>query len=247
MIKLFLLFLGLGWSAILFVCAFIWIIPWMGLVYIAGWLSHARPWPELKNYKIWEWLRNHYFKFKVIGELPEEGPVIYAIYPHGHFSISAVFYFALNPKFANSRAAVHSLLFWIPIFGSFVRWINAIPVVEDEMVKTLLGGSSIYMCPGGIADILNTGTNITKRSGFLRVARKAKVDVIPIWCPMERHYYSHWAPFNGLIPIIIWGLWWFPFLPRSVSNYSPILIGKRINPTNEDDFWSEMDKLQEQL
>lgn len=230
----------------LFVSAFVWMLPWMVLVYIAGWLSHARPWPALKHWRCWEWLRVHYFHFEVDGDLPlPQEKVIYAIYPHGHYSITATFYWALNPVFSDARAAVHSILFWIPVFGSFVRWIDAIPVVEDEMVRVLQSGTSIYMCPGGIADITNTGNTITRRSGFFRVAREAGADVIPIWCPVERSYYSHWK--SPLVPFIVtWGLWWFPFLPNGAS-FSPIRVGKRIDPRKEgaeDEFWCEMARLQ---
>lgn len=31
---------------------FFWAIPWIGLAFLAGWLTHSREWPELKRYAL---------------------------------------------------------------------------------------------------------------------------------------------------------------------------------------------------
>lgn len=252
-------FLGIGLWIIIFVSILFWITPALLLMYFAGWLSHARAWPELKNYVIWKWMRQEYFRFKLEGAenlvAEQNGPVIYAIYPHGHFSVTHVFYWALNPAFSESRAAIHSFIFWIPIFSTFAKWIEAIHVTESDMKHTLsVAKKSIYMCPGGIADIANTGTVIKKRSGFIRLARECKAKVIPVWCPQERSYYSHWLPFGrcfgGELPVmLIWGVWWCPFLPRRVpeGKHSRIIIGTPIDATDaeaDEKFWAEMHRIQ---
>lgn len=252
-------FIGIGFGTILMVGALLWLIPWTLLVYAAGWLSHVRPWPSLKHYAAWKWIREEYFHFRVQCEdgalpmptAPSSGAVIYAIYPHGHYSMTAIFYWALNPQFERARPAVHSFLFWIPIFSSFVRWIDAIPVDEDTMVATLRSGQSIYMCPGGIADIPNTGNQIKEREGFLRVARRSGARVVPIWCPAERSYYSQWIAWKNLpllaFPLmLVWGKWWCPILPHGAAD-SPILVGKTINAGDGNAnwaFWDEMRRLQ---
>lgn len=256
-------FVGVGlWFILLSVLLF-WSIPWIVLAFIAGWLTHSREWPELKHYLLWKWLRDHYFKFEIVsGALPNEpdrGAVLYAIYPHGHYSVTATFFWALNPLFENARAAVHSVIFYVPVFGSFVRWIGAIGVTEKEMRQTLQSGRPIYMCPGGVAEIDKEGRDVVKRRGFIRVACETGAIIYPIWCPDERSYYSHYTPFGralqpifGLpIPLFIWGKWWCPFLPSVPKKPSRICIGKPIETRNrllqevEADFWSEMNKLQE--
>ena len=252
-------FVGLGlWFILLSVFLF-WAIPWMVLAFLAGWLTHSREWPELKEYMLWKWLRDQYFKFEVIGNLPAErdqGRIIYAIYPHGHFSVTATFFWALNPAFANARAAVHSAIFYLPIFGSFVRWIGAIGVTEKEMTDTLKAGRPIYMCPGGVAEIDKTGNDLVKRSGFIRVACHTNATIYPVWCPEERSYYSHYMPlgrslqslFGFPIPFFVWGAWWCPLFPRSMPSRiyvgTPISTEGRLMRDVEQEFWAEMNRLQ---
>lgn len=250
-------FLGLGLWFILLSVFFFWAIPWIGLAFLAGYLTNAREWPDLKRYALWHWLRDHYFQFKVIGELPErpdQGRIIYAIYPHGHFSMTATFFWALNPTFSNARAAVHSLIFYLPAFGSFVRWIGSIGVTRAEMINTLNANQPIYMCPGGVAEIDKTGTDIIKRSGFIKVACETDATLYPIWCPEERSYFSHYTPcgnalkflFGFPIPMFIWGKWWCPLLPGYLGRPSRIYIGQPITTKNctlqdvEQRFWDQM-------
>lgn len=256
-------FIGIGLWFILLSVALFWSIPWIALSFIAGWLTHAREWPELKHYLIWKWLRKEYFVFEVEGDLPTNpahGRIIYAIYPHGHYSVTATFYWALNPMFSNAKAAVHSFIFYLPIFGSFVRWIGAIGVTEQEMKQALLENLPIYMCPGGVAEIDKTGKDIVRRSGFIRIACETNSTLFPVWCPDERSYYTHYTPFGRLlepvlgfpIPLFIWGKWWCPFLPNRPVGGKPsrICIGRGINCEGktlgeaEREFWEEMDKLQ---
>lgn len=246
-------FTGLGLWLILFCVAAFSIVPWLVFVYIAGYLSHVREWPELRNFLIWQWVRDKYFNFMAYGggaEVNDDEAVVYAIYPHGHFAITPLFYFALNPRFKDAKPAVHSALFWIPVFATIMRWIGAIEVRRETMLETLRSGKSIYMTPGGLADIANTGHCVKKRSGFLEVAKEAGVRVVPIWCPLERSYYSQWLPFGRTlepffsfpVPIFLWGLWWFPFLPRG-SDWSPVCFGDPIDPARHD-FYAELEQLQ---
>jgi 1-acyl-sn-glycerol-3-phosphate acyltransferase len=247
-------FLGLGLWVILLTVGLFWIVPWLVLAYIAGYLSHVREWPEIRDFQVWRWLRNSYFKFRPTGEVlpnPDVEPFIYAIYPHGHFAITPLVFFALNPRFKSARPAVHSALFYIPVFSTMMKWLGAIPATRDAMLATLKEGKSIYMTPGGVADICNTGNTVKRRFGFLEVAKEAGVKVIPIWCPMERSYYTQYLPlgrtleslFYFPIPMFLWGLWWFPFLPRAPPDGqdSPICVGKS---SSYEEFWEEFERIQ---
>ncbi len=233
----------------------LWGIPLVVTAYIAGYLSHVREWPQLKEYQVWRWLRQNYFKFRATGEVlptPPQEPVIYAIYPHGQYSLTLLLYFALNPKFKAAKAAVHSALFYLPLFSTVLGWIGATSVAEEDLKRHLRQGTSIYMIPGGLADIANTGLDVKKRSGFLRVARETGAKVVPLWCPMDRYYYRQYLPFGRVferfsyfpIPLLLWGVWWCPLLPRSPPVDSPIHVGRLIDP-NRDDFWQEFEQLQQ--
>lgn len=236
------------------------VIPWMVLVYLAGFLSNARPWPEMKSWTVWKWLRKHYFRFEVDADEGEEKatssqPVIYAIYPHGHYALTHLFYFALNPRYAHARPAIHSFIFYLPFFATLARWIDAIGVTRKEMMHTLTQEKrSILMCAAGARDIVNTGTYVSsEHQGFLRVARDAGVKVVPVWCAEERNYYTHWLPlgdrlkrfFGGFpLPIFIWGKWWCPLLPRVSSERRGIIrIGKPMDPNEPDAFFEKLNQL----
>lgn len=258
LLGLALFFVGIGIWLLLFLIAAFWLIPTMCLVFLAGYLTKTHEWPEMKRWAGWNWVRESYFGMQIVhndaGDALKKGNVIYAIYPHGHFSLTAVFYFALNPSFEHAKGAIHSLIFYLPIFGSIARWLGCIPVSEEAMVTTLKSGSSIFMCPGGVQEIEKTGLDVVRRRGFLRVARKAGSVVVPIWCPEERSYYSQYLPLGRTlsnvlffpIPLILYGVWWCPLLPRS-RQVSRILVGKPILPDNdnmEDAFYTELVRLQ---
>jgi len=251
-------FIGIGIWVILLGWLLICIIPTVFLFMIAGYLLHTRHWPEFRTASVWERARNDVFNFKVYGDEINEDEydvIIWAIYPHGHFSLTAVFYWALNPKFIKARAVIHSALFYLPVFGTFAKWINGIHATESCMRTALEKKESLYMCPGGISDIANTGNNIKKRYGFLRIAKELKSAVVPVWCPDERSYYTHWLPFGDLtvpflgfpLPMFVWGLWAFPLWPNPVKQ-SRIYIGTPILYTNDnhaDAYYDEISRLQE--
>jgi len=252
-------FVGLGIWVMLFMVLAFWAVPTIALVFIAGWLTKTHEWPELKYWKRWNWVRDSYFGFKVVhGELsPDVNNAIYAIYPHGHFSMTAAFYFSLNPVFAKAKGAIHSAIFYIPIFGSLARWLGCIAVTEQDMKNTLKAHHSIFMCPGGVQEIDKTGLDIVKRTGFIRIAHATESVIIPVWCPDERSYYSQYLPLGRTlssyfffpIPMILWGAWWCPLLPKS-REMSRILVGKTISTKDktlkgvETEFWEEMVTLQ---
>lgn len=258
MVGISIFFLGVVFWGIIVVALLIGGLPLVAIAFCVGWLTHTRPWPRLKEYAVWGWVRKHVFNFRVFGEenVPDKRErLIWAIYPHGHFALAGIFYWALNPEFSKARAAVHSVLFYIPIMSSFVNWIGAIGVTEAEMTDELLtNDGEIFMYPGGVADMSYEGNDYKRRRGFLRVARETHSTIMPVWCPDERSYYTQWLPFGrhlewalGFpVPMFIFGRWWCPLLPKSVPD-SRILIGKPIawdSLTQEQDFEDEIKRLQ---
>jgi hypothetical protein len=232
------------------------VLPAVAIAFIAGYctniLGRREEWPQFKSLYAWKYLRRHYFQFTVHGD--EEGVkltvdkkhrdsqiadrkrYIWAVYPHGAYSLTALFHWALNPDFAWTRGAIHSALFYVPFLGSIMGWIGAISVTREEMETTLGCGHSLVMCPGGVADIANTGNDIKHRRGFMSVAQKTGAIVMPVWCPDERGYYRQWLPLGRLterflgfpVPLFIYGRWWCPLLPLA-SEQSRIYVGTPID------------------
>lgn len=243
-------------------------LPSAVLLFGAGFFvrNFTQEWPTFKEWWVWDFLRREWFDFTMEGDLDlvtkdmaaegksDDVPTLYAIYPHGHYALTTMFFWALNPKWKKARGAVHSVLFHFPIVNMLVGWCGMTSVTERDLVRAIVSDKRVYMCPGGIRDVANVGTDVTRRSGFLRVAREQKCRVIPVWCPDERDYYRQWLPLGRMlkrwfffpIPIFVWGQWWCPFLPLGTKK-SRIRFGKAIewNDDNQEDaFWKELRSLQ---
>jgi hypothetical protein len=257
----------------------VFILPGALICFAAGYtiniFGRTSQWNGFRYHWIWKTVRG-IFNFEVVythetalpfveGKGSNDGQTaIWGIYPHGHFSLTHVFYFILNPKFSNTVPAIHSILFYIPLFGSLAGWLGAIPVVEKDMRNALYSKKSIIMAPGGISDSYLTGNEVKKHHGFLRIACEMGRPVIPVWCPDERSYYSQWLPlgitleklFFFPIPMFVWGRWWWGLLPK-LPPTSRILIGEPIvfkdcdmQPLlsleeGEKKYWDELRRLQE--
>jgi len=255
------------------------VLPALAIAFLAGYctnfLKQREDWPQFRALYAWKYIRRHYFRYSVYGDEAgvklttdkahrekqrEEGKrYIWAVYPHGHYSLTALFYWALNPDFTWTRGAVHSALFYVPVLGSIMGWIGAIGVTRGEMETALASGHSLVMCPGGVADIANTGNDVKQRRGFITLAHKTGATVVPVWCPDERGYYRQWLPLGRLterlfgfpVPLFIYGRWWCPFLPLAAKQ-SRIYVGTPIDCSqgtfeeNLADFWTQFAALQRQ-
>jgi hypothetical protein len=288
-----LFFLGVGlWVFVIMICIisfFSLVVPTVILAFCAGLCTNtfrkSKPWPEFRKLTLWRYARKDLFNFVVEGnkesvrlldfERSELGrsrnhKLLFAIYPHGHFSLTAAFFFGLDPDLAHITGCVHSVLFWLPVVGSLVGWLGCTTVTESDMKAALnkKGGGRIFMCPGGVADMANTGNTVKKREGFLRVARDTATTVIPVWCPQERTYYQQWLPFGTRlqkylffpVPMFLWGRWWCPLMPRYVEK-SRVILGAPIRWTDtqgqKDElislkegskrFWKEIENMQDEL
>lgn len=256
------------------------ILPASAVIFVAGdtlnILGRTAEWPEFRYHSIHRWIRDCYFQFEISSLNPKakvfvdnrgvgkDGKTaIWAVYPHGHFSLTHMFFFALNRNFDQLKPAAHSLLFYLPVVGSLMGWIGATSVNEPDLRNTLRSGKSVLMCPGGIADSVNTGNIVTKRRGFLRVAYETGAVVIPVWSFAERTYYAQWLPLGFTlqrwlvlpVPMFVWGEFWFPILPRRPIK-SRIAIGRPIDfrftesgerlslEEGETQFWKELVALQ---
>ena len=248
------------------------------IVYISNWFRLIRPWPAFRRFAFWEYLRNDYFKFRPYFNSEEEKAlylnthprsssssgqgVMWAFYPHGILSFTAMFNFVLNPVTEHIRACVHSGGFISPFFGLFLAWLNCIHVSRKSMMANLEAGNHIFLSPGGLVEAAYEGNHYKKRDGFLKIALETKSAVVPCWFPDERSYYKVWLPLGERtqpvlhypFPMFVWGKWWLPILPRVPEKESRVLIGKKIDfgaPELADItihdaqqlFYNEMDRL----
>lgn len=184
---------------------------------------------------------------------------MWAIYPHGVFPWSAIFHWALNPRFKNTVPCMHGLVLKTPIVGDLAGWAGATSVSEKDMTDALQRTGRIVMCPEGIAGMANRGREVKKRRGFLSLAKKTGTHVVPIWIPEERSYYTMWLPFGRIlepwlrypIPLFVWGRLLFPMMPKRVKTRiyvgAPISLGENKSvEQGYEEFYGAISDLQDQ-
>ena len=131
--------------------------------------------------------------FLIKGSMPLslKTPVLYVCHPHGLYGFSWYIHFSaclsawpLLPQ-KRPKLAVHSSLFRIPFVRELMYLNNCIQATESEILETLKGGDSVALVLGGIEELHKTSGDgikliIKKRNGFLRIAEKAGVPLVPL-------------------------------------------------------------------
>lgn len=126
--------------------------------------------------------------FLVRGSLEKKGPVLYICHPHGLYGFSWYIHFsACLTKWPVQRPklAVHSSFFRVPFIREVMYLNNCIQATEKEIMETLQKGESVALVLGGIEELYKTSGGgiqliVKKRNGFLRIAEKAKVPLVPL-------------------------------------------------------------------
>jgi hypothetical protein len=269
----------IGWGLVL-------LVPSAGIAWIIGWMSSGlvrktEKWPWFRNLWLWEVIRTSYFAYTIHGpgaklmkrEMSEVkvagvsgiaggaplNKLMWAVYPHGIFPWTAIFHWALNPRFKDTIPCMHGLVMKIPLIRDMAGWCGATSVSSDDMITALNTTGRVIMCPDGIAGMAMKGRELKKRRGFLRIAKETNTYVVPVWIPEERSYYRMWMPLGRTlepwlrypIPLFVWGMLLFPLMPRMIQ--TRIYVGSSIhmNATKSVEqgyieFYQAIEDLQEQ-
>ena len=163
-------------------------LPAVGLF----WLWVPRESPRFRSLGLWKYLFNVEFR----GKHPAE-TCIYAIHPHGVFSVSTITGFALNKDLLHVKPVGSSVLFTLPILKDFCGLAGTIPANRESIIAALMCGDSVAMCPGGLRELpqlhperLEGG--VVQRDGFIKIAKAMNVRVVPVWCEGEEDLYDVW-------------------------------------------------------
>jgi len=93
------------------------------------------------------------------------------------------------------RAVTASVIFWIPFVRDLVLWIGGIDASREVVDKALQEGKSLTIMVGGEREQLmaRPGHHVafaSSRKGFIQLALKHGVPIVPAWCFGEGDLYT---------------------------------------------------------
>jgi hypothetical protein len=128
------------------------------------------------------------------------GPALYLCQPHGVVGYSWFFHFSYGLSAWPEKAkrpvlAIHSLFFRLPFAREILQASRCIEASEPEILKTLASGQSVALVVGGVEEMTYAGGPVTKlvlkkRKGFVRIAKKANVPIVPVYTEGESDLFD---------------------------------------------------------
>ena len=163
-----------------------------------------------------------------------ETPCLITSHPHGIFCTGILVGCHLQPN-SRTKFAVSPWLFCIPIVGMLATFMGCIPA-NEEAISNALKDSSVILVPGGVPELV-TQTLYTRRYGFLRIAKKCNVPIVPV-VTGSKFYSTLPLPFKGLRTYIArhYGIplmcpWVFGYMGTWVPKRVPVLL-EQLEPIN---------------
>jgi len=167
---------------------------------VAGWVDErARQWSldgpdwgfmERQKY-FWNPLMDYWFRMEIEGweHLPEPPVLLVGIHSGAPFvwdawTVGAQWW----RHFGDERplhGTAHDALMALPLVGDYFRRMGVIPARSDSMAAALAAGHDVALWPGGERDSLRPWSQrdeatLAGRTGFIRVAIKSAVPIVPI-------------------------------------------------------------------
>ncbi|KAL3910889.1 MAG: hypothetical protein SGARI_001911 [Bacillariaceae sp.] len=187
----------------------------------------------------------------------ENAQYIIAVFPHGtaadyRIAMDGVLDQVFPRIYTKIRTLGASVLFLIPVVREFFLWTSGIDARRSVAEHALDKGCSLLVLPGGEAEQIRTVYQKEKvflksRKGFLKLAMRKGVPVIPVYVFGASDYYRTYDAFFGVrlwlmkklgvcIPVAI-GLWGSPLCPlpcKTVVAVGEPLTFDNKNPSAEE-------------
>jgi len=192
-----------------------------------------------------DFLRNYYFRTEYEGQeyFPETGPVMVVCNHNGgpilpDCWVLLSIYWELFGTERPAYALVHDAVFRVPGLGTLLLKLGALRASYANAEKVLDAGGVLLVYPGGELDCLRSfwrrnEVNFFGRSGFIRLALRLGVDILPIvnvgghetaFTLFSSEWLARWSGIKALtrvktVPVTVglpWGIWatgFVPFLP----------------------------------
>jgi len=188
------------------------------------------------------------------GGAPDGTPRLYAVHPHGIFSLGWASLF-LHPSLSSVTFCFSPFLYYSPFFRLYARLVGRPGRADkDYMLKLMRAGQHQALIPGGFeeASITSGGEAdrvfIKSRAGFIKYCLQHGVVVCPVYAFGEKSLYGNvqggWAlrfamNKQGLPAVLPTGRHpLLPLLPRAgplhVVVGSPLVLGKIDKPSAEE-------------
>lgn len=169
----------------------------------------------------WKWFSQHFCVLVILrkflgirlvinetlveAQAKDKAQFVFAVFPHGANAdyssvINGMLHDTLPSIAARTRTLVASVLFRIPMVREISLWMGCVDARRDVAEKLLEKNYSLVVLPGGQVEQINTihGRErifLKRRKGFIRLALKHGVPVVPVYAFGVSDYYhtSHCA------------------------------------------------------
>lgn len=135
-----------------------------------------------------------------IEALKDNNPKLFIWHPHGTQTISYMIHrlcnkSPLHPYMKNTKLAVHSVMFQIPILRELSLMIGFIPATRENIIYYLKKGVSVAIFPGGVREMDYCGEKDNKcylksRKGFIEIAKELNIDLVPVYVAGEQQFFN---------------------------------------------------------
>lgn len=158
----------------------------------AGMTFPGSYWPEFfgNSEKLRRGCEDYFGAFEIRGSENIKNPDkqhIVAIHPHGPTAFSRTFFACGFRDLLSrpSRMIGASVLFYLPVVREVTLWFGALDAGKETVEMLLQAGANVELYPGALDEMLQPGDktiNVKTRLGFLRLALRHGVDVLPCFC-----------------------------------------------------------------
>lgn len=227
-------------------------IAWMSVYSITfrkspsftGW----RKWSRLRRSKILADCISDYFNNSIIKTAPLDPnkQYLFGYHPHGIIPAAAL-WMPLTSMFKHIFPQVKvvplsaTIIHYTPLIRDVFQWMGGRDVSRATFEHVLASGLSPLVVPGGQAELILSSSSeqiiqlVSRHKGFLRLALKYKVDVVPMFCfgetetldniRMPKLQRKSIKLFGFPIPWFPFGRWGLP-IPRPVK--MTLVVGQPI-------------------
>jgi hypothetical protein len=164
----------------------------------------------IRAWKGWDRMAKGWFQHSLVGEMPDE-PCLYAMYPHGVATLSAIVTFALYGRRRKEEEGLVGLattppMLHLPFIGPVLAAFGSVPCTRAFITDwmTLRSRHSLLLLPDGHDGILLAGQPSgkvdmhLKRQGFLRLAFQHGLPVVPVFARDEHALIWRWTGFEAV-------------------------------------------------